>query len=86
MLDGVVPILDLLVHSLDDTLDRWLEEAGDVDSVKRSIRSWSDFGTSRRLPRQLELAKSDIASFIVISRASEFDVLWLLVVTEPDFC
>lgn len=39
-----------------------------------------------RLPCQLQLAKADVAIWVVVPRRTEFDVLRLFVITEADLC
>ena len=83
MRDTLVRGLNLVLDSIDDALDRWLEERGDlftgggVSEEQTLDRLW-------RLPCDLQLPKADPAVGIVVPGRTKLDVLGLRVVTESN--
>ena len=75
--------LALFQNSADDTSDRGFKELRNINSEKLSTET-ADTRYDNNTPLQLQLAKPDAVSLILVSNRSEFDVLCFVDVAEAE--
>ena len=75
--------LALFNDGVDNTLNRRFKELRNIGST-RSLTGIADKGHDEDTPLQLQLAKPNSISLVVVSGRSKLDVLWFIDVPEAE--
>ena len=83
--DGFMCTILLFKDCFDNTIYWWLKELGNISPKKTNITHIQIRSNGKDSPHQLQLTQPNVATLVIVSIRSKFNIFWFLSIPKPKF-